>query len=159
MQKPQPLIKSIPEKQLVGISVSMSFAENKTAELWQHFIPRIKEINQRSSENKVSMQLYDTDHFLQFNPTKKFTKWAAVEVEQVEKLPEGMESILMPGGLYAIFHYKGSSNDPNIFQYIFSQWLPSSGYQLDDRPHFEILGERYKNNDPNSEEDIYIPIR
>lgn len=159
MQKPQPLIKTIREQQLVGISLEMSFADNKTAELWQRFIPRIKEINLRSNENKVSMQLYDTDHFQQFNPAKKFTKWAAVEVEQVKELPKGMQSTLIPGGLYAIFHYKGSSTDPGIFQYIFSQWLPSSGYELDHRPHFEILGDKYKNNDPNSEEDIYIPIR
>lgn len=25
--------------------------------------------------------------------------------------------------------------------------------------HFEILGEKYKNNDPLSEEDIWIPIK
>jgi AraC family transcriptional regulator len=29
---------------------------------------------------------------------------------------------------------------------------------LDDRPHFEVLGEKYKNNDPTSEKEIWIPI-
>lgn len=29
-------------------------------------------------------------------------------------------------------------------------WLPNSDYLLDDRPHFELLGDKYKNNDPNS---------
>jgi AraC family transcriptional regulator len=37
--------------------------------------------------------------------------------------------------------------------------LPNSAYELDDREHFELLGEKYKNNDPNSEEEIWIPIR
>jgi AraC family transcriptional regulator len=37
--------------------------------------------------------------------------------------------------------------------------LPASGYELDDRPHFEILGERYKNNDPDSEEELWFPVR
>jgi AraC family transcriptional regulator len=38
-------------------------------------------------------------------------------------------------------------------------WLPSSDYVLDNRPHFEILGEKYKINDPESEEKIWIPVR
>jgi len=38
--------------------------------------------------------------------------------------------------------------------YIFSDWLPKSDYELDEKPHFEILGEKYKNDDPNSEEEI-----
>jgi AraC family transcriptional regulator len=37
--------------------------------------------------------------------------------------------------------------------------LPNSNYHLDDRPHFEILGEKYKNADPGSEEEIWIPIK
>ena len=65
----------------------------------------------------------------------------------------------MPGGLYAVFFYKGSSSDTKIFQYIFTNWLPDSGYTLDNRPHFEILGENYKNGDPGSEEEIWIPVK
>lgn len=38
-------------------------------------------------------------------------------------------------------------------------WLPASDYNLDNRPHFEVLGEKYKNNDPTSEEEIWIPIK
>jgi AraC family transcriptional regulator len=65
----------------------------------------------------------------------------------------------LPSGLYAVFDYKGSSNDQSIFLYIFGSWLPNSGYNLDDRPHFEVLGNKYKNNDPTSEEEIWIPIK
>ncbi|MEN9524835.1 MAG: hypothetical protein RLZZ256_219, partial [Bacteroidota bacterium] len=32
-------------------------------------------------------------------------------------------------------------------------------YLLDERPHVEVMGSKYKNNDPASEEDIWIPIR
>ena len=70
-----------------------------------------------------------------------------------------MESFLLKKGLYAVFNYKGLSSDNSIFQYIFSKWIPESNYLLDDRPHFEILGVKYKNNDPNSEEEIWIPIK
>ena len=69
------------------------------------------------------------------------------------------DHFVLEGGLYAVFDYKGSSADPSIFQYIYTDCLPKSEYLLDDRPHFEILGEKYKNNDPESEEEIWIPIK
>lgn len=76
-----------------------------------------------------------------------------------EQVPENMETFTLPGGLYAAFDYKGLNTDDSIFQYIFGTWLPNSDYDLDDRPHFEVLGEQYRNNDPASEEEIWIPIK
>jgi AraC family transcriptional regulator len=71
-----------------------------------------------------------------------------------------MESFELPGGLYAVFLYRGDARSASVFfQYIFGTWLPNSGYEPDDRPHFEVLGEKYKNNDPDSEEQIWIPIK
>jgi AraC family transcriptional regulator len=70
-----------------------------------------------------------------------------------------MELFTLKGGLYAVFDYKGPSDDKSIFQYIYSTWVPKSKYKLDNRPHFEVLGEKYKNNDPESEEEIWIPIQ
>jgi AraC family transcriptional regulator len=71
-----------------------------------------------------------------------------------------MESFTLKGGLYAVFLHKGAaSTGQKTFQYIFEMWLPNSGYLLDNRPHFEILGAKYKNEDPNSEEEVWIPIK
>jgi AraC family transcriptional regulator len=70
-----------------------------------------------------------------------------------------METFTLESGLYAVFHYQGLSTDSSIFIYIFGTWLPNSEYELDARPHFEILGDKYKNGDPTSEEDIWIPIK
>ncbi len=70
-----------------------------------------------------------------------------------------MESLVIPAEEYAIFHYKGLNTDVRIFEYIHGEWLPDSMYALDHRPHFEVLGDKYRNGDPNSEENIYIPIR
>jgi AraC family transcriptional regulator len=70
-----------------------------------------------------------------------------------------METFVLKSGLYAVFHYQGLSTDNRIFVYILGTWLPNSMYDLDARPHFEVLGEKYKNGDPNSEEDIWIPIK
>jgi AraC family transcriptional regulator len=122
-------------------------------------MPKRREITNNVSNNLISMQVYKPTHFADFKPTNEFEKWATVEVTNFESVPTEMETFSLAGGLYAVFDYKGSSNDPSIFQYIFGTWLPSSEYLLDDRPHFEVLGDKYKNNDPNSEEEIWIPIK
>jgi len=41
----------------------------------------------------------------------------------------------------------------------FGTWLPNSEYALDNRPHCDILGKKYKNDDPSSEEEIWVPIK
>lgn len=154
----RPEIKSISYKKLVGISMNMSLVENKTSILWQNFMPRRKEISNALNSDLISMQVYDT--VLEAgNLNQAFDKWAVIEVSDFEKIPENMKTFNLAGGLYAMFHYKGSSNDTSIFRYIFEEWLPNSNYELDQRPHFEVLGANYRNNDPNSEEEIWIPIK
>jgi AraC family transcriptional regulator len=45
------------------------------------------------------------------------------------------------------------------FACIFATWLPSSKYVLDHRPHFEILGDKYKNDNLKFEEEIWTPVQ
>ncbi|HEY0652421.1 MAG TPA: GyrI-like domain-containing protein [Chryseosolibacter sp.] len=155
----QPRIEVISEKKLVGLSTRLSLTQNRTAALWQSFQNRKKEITNAINTDRISLQLYDANYFRDFNPSKEFTKWAAVEVFDFSSVPSDMQTLIIPAGEYAVFHYKGSSTDNSIFQYIFSVWLPKSDYALDNRPHFEVLGDKYKNADPSSEEDIYVPVR
>ena len=137
----------------------MSLADNRTGELWKSFMPLQTEITNRVRDDLISMQVYKSSYFTNFNPANEFEKWAAVEVADFDNVPGGMETFTLPGGLYAVFHYNGLSTDSSIFQYIFGTWLPKSNYLLDDRPHFEVLGNKYKNADPNSEEEIWIPVK
>lgn len=155
----KPRIETLTEKKLIGSKLKMSLTINKTGELWGSFAPKIKDIKNRFTTDKISMQVYDSLYYVNFNPNNEFVKWATVEVADFNDIPKGMETFTLGSGLYAVFDYKGSSNDSTIFQYIFTTWLPGSEYQLDNRPHFEVLGEKYKNNDPNSEEEIWIPIK
>lgn len=154
-----PRIEILPSKKLLGQRLKMSLIQNKTAELWRNFMPRRKEISNAVSSDLFSLQVYPPNYFEAFNPHQEFEKWASVEVSDFDHIPANMESFVLPGGMYAVFEYKGSNNDSSIFQYIYGTWLPASEYLLDERPHFEVLGEKYKNNDPNSEEEIWIPIR
>ena len=154
-----PRIVTLNEKKLIGKRLIMSFADYKPSELWRSFMPRRKEINNSLSNDLIAMTVYKTNHFLAFNPTNEFEKWATVEVSNFDNLPAEMETFTLTGGLYAVFDYKGLNSDDAIYRYIYREWIPNSNYDLDDRPHFEILSEKYKNGDPDSEEEIWIPIK
>ena len=154
-----PRIEYLQEKKLIGKRLTMSLVNNRTGELWKSFGPRLKEIENRVNTDRISMQEYGDSFSINSNNSNvEFEKWATVEVENFENLPKDLEKFILNGGQYAVFDYKGLSTDPSIFQYIFTVWLPNSEYKLENRPHFEVLGEKYKNNDPNSEEEIWIPI-
>jgi AraC family transcriptional regulator len=156
----QPRIEIIAERKLVGKRLTMTLADNRTFALWKSFMSERKKIRNNRTAELISLQVYPPSFDFMFtNLNVEFEKWAAVEVADFESVPAEMETYLLAGGLYAVFHYRGLSSDPKIFQYIYGTWLPGSNYALDDRPHFEILGEKYRNNDPTSEEEIWIPIR
>ncbi|MDC3132635.1 GyrI-like domain-containing protein [Flavobacteriaceae bacterium] len=155
----QPRIEILEDKKLIGNRLKMSLTNNKTGQLWGSFAPKIKSIKNRLNTDKISMQVYDNSYFKKFNPNNEFEKWATVEVTDFNDIPKEFETFILSGGEYVVFDYKGSSNDGSIFQHIFMTWLPNSEYQLDNRPHFEVLGKKYKNNDVTSEEEIWIPIK
>lgn len=154
----QPRIEILNEKKLVGKKLKMSIAENKTGELWRSFMPGRKEITNNLTNELISMQVY-SEPVRSGDFNQVFEKWATIEVSDFNTVPNEMETYVLASGLYAVFLYKGLSTDPGIFQYIYGTWLPDSDYTLDNRPSFEILGEKYKNNDPTSEEEIWIPIK
>ena len=155
-----PKIETSNEKKLVGKRMTMSYADYRIGELWGSFMPRRKEITNCINNDLMSMVVYQPMHFANFKPTNEFERWAAVEVENFNNVPNEMETYILPSGLYAVFLYKGTSTDISIFfQNIFTVWLPNSAYVLDNRAHFEVLGEKYKNNDSSSEEEIWIPIQ
>jgi len=157
--KMEPRIAFSNEKKLVGKRLIMSLSNDKTGELWKSFMSRRKEITNNLTTDFISMTRYSPNYFADFTSTNDVEKWATVEVSDFEQVPNDMETFTLTAGLYAVFNYKGSSTDTSIFHSIFGDWLPKSDFMLDDRPHFEVLGEKYKHADPDSEEEIWIPIR
>ena len=153
-----PTIKIFPETKFIGKNLSFTYSDYRAFELWSGFIPRRKEI-----QNTLGTELYNIQinpENFDFSPTTPFVKWAAVVVSTFDFIPKGMETLVLEEKLYAVFNYKGDqSGAAAFFNTIYTQWLPTSGYELGNHPQFEILGEKYKNNDPESEEEIWIPIK
>jgi AraC family transcriptional regulator len=154
------IIKNLAGKKLIGKRMTMSFSGDRTGDLWRSFMPRRKEIKNSIGAELYSIQNYGPSWFDNFNPDALFEKWAAIEVSDFDTVPDEMETLFLPEGLYAVFLYKGAASEAGpTFQYIIGKWLPASEYELDNRPHFEILGDKYRNEDPASEEEIWIPIK
>ena len=145
---------------LAGMKTTMSLAENKTFELWQRFMPVKKELEELSGTELYSVEVYPDDYFINFSPVKEFEKWAAAPVVKTYQPGDPFEILDVPEGLYAVFLYKGPSTEvQKAYQYIFGEWMPKSDYQVDNRPHFAIMGEKYRNDDPDSEEELWIPVK
>lgn len=152
-------METIPEKTLAGRKVNMSFAHNQTQALWQSFMPRKKELKNISNSLLYSLEVYPQGFFDRFNPEKDYQKWAAVEVAGFDNLPDEMETITVPEGLYAVFLHRGPAREAaHTYRYIFETWLPASEFAVDYRPHFAVMGEKYKADDAGSEEEIWIPV-
>lgn len=156
-----PRIETFKETKLVGKKITMSYANNKTVELWKSFSPRRKEIKNLVGRNRFSVEIYpDATFFENFNPEREYEKWAAVEVSEFDLIPDGLERLIIPEDLYAVFHYKGKpSGARETFHYIFSNWLPNAEYKMDARPYFALMGEKYKGEFPDSEEEFWVPIK
>lgn len=154
-------IETLPEKKCIGKSLRMSLTKNKTEEIWRSFMIDKSAISNTVGTDLYSIQVYDTaNYFRTFNPQTEFTKWAAIEVIDLNNIPIGFDAITLSESLYGVFTHKGDIHEfKKTIQYIFGEWLPKSEYELDKRPHFELLGEKYKNNDLNSEEEVWIPIK
>lgn len=150
----QPKLITIPEKKLIGMKSTMNHGEYVSiVNLWKQFMPRNNEILNNLNAEYIAIQIYD-DFNVMDNP---FDIWACVEVSDYDNVPKAMETFVIPEGNYAVFIHKGM-NAAATYQKIMTAWLPTSGYKIDSRPHFQIMGERYINGSPDSEEDFYVPI-
>ncbi|MQP23576.1 AraC family transcriptional regulator [Flavobacterium sp. LMO8] len=154
----EPITKTFPTTKFIGINSQFSYSDYRIGELWGKYMSRRNEIQNTIGTELFNIQI-NPENF-DFNPQTEFAKWAVVPVSNFDFIPEGMQRLIIEEGLYAVFNHVGeASKARETFGYIFGVWLPNSEYEFDNRPQFEILGEKYKNNDPNSEEEIWIPIK
>lgn len=141
---------------LVGACAKMDLRTFNPGPVWGQLMPRLQGIQNRVSQDLISLRTYDGIPKFGPNENPQFTYWAGVETPDLH--PE-LAHLDITAGTYAVFQYKGLSSDSSIWIYIYSQWLPNSAWELDARPHFERLGAKYKNDDPESEEEIWIPVK
>jgi len=149
-------IEIIESKKLIGFSITTSFQEDKTPIVWRKLMMRRNEITNRTSDNLFSLQIYPEN----FSPNRSFTKYALAEVSDFDNMPNDFETFALEGGKYLVFSYQGKAeNGPELFGYIFQNFIPENNFEVDDRPHFEIFGDDYNPNSDSAEEEIWIPVK
>ena len=86
---------------------------------------------------------------------------ACIDIDVNVENEAELHNATIPGGKFAKFIHKGSYDlFAQSYAWIFNEWLPESGYQLSDRPAFEV----YLNKDPrrtrpeNLTTENYIPL-
>lgn len=156
----KPKIIEIETKKFIGMSVITSFANDNSSELISKFLPVQHEIENRKTENLFFIQKYESYFWYLEDKLKRiFEKWLAIEVENFEKTPPNMRTFLLQGGKYAVFIHKGTTvNFHKTINFIFEEWIPESDWQIDNRPHLELLGEKYSPYSKDSEQEIWVPI-
>jgi AraC family transcriptional regulator len=83
-----------------------------------------------------------------------------VEVSDLSNIPGIFFAKTLPASKYAVFTAKeGLTKLHDTFQYAYNTWLPASEYEVAYPFDFEYYGERYQGDTPESEVDIYIPIK
>lgn len=153
-------IERLPAKTLVGMKVRTSVSADVPVTYWRPFKMRLNEIQNALTERFYSVQVYDGLSLDEITPHTEFEKWAAVEVSNLNKVPDEMDSLIVPEGLYAIFVHIGTPTSfPETLRQIFFEWLPRSSYVLDNRPHLAMMESSYQLDDVNAEELVCVPIK
>ena len=88
----------------------------------------------------------------------EFDYVAAMAVERLEDIPEGMVGWEVSAQTYAVF----PCTLPKImeaYNYASKEWLPESAYESAGRIEFELYGESFNPQDPSAEFYYYMPIK
>lgn len=153
-----PKIKEIKEKKVIYIRSLGNYGGLSTGETWTRLWDFIKQ-KKLFSFGMESLGLSHDDPNI--TDEEKLRYDACVTIKK-DVDPEGEVGVkTIAGGKYAIFKYKGSySNLGHVYNYIYRNWLPSTNYELDDRPCFD----KYINNPGKTKAEklkthIYIPLK
>ncbi|MCF7792921.1 MAG: GyrI-like domain-containing protein [Candidatus Cloacimonetes bacterium] len=153
---------NLDEMKVVGIQSYMSNNLNLIGNLWERFMERAEEVEYQKFEN-VGVGISYGSNVISEDPEKMeyhYFHLVGYPVKKVKKLPEGICWKSVPEGLYAKFTYKGKlENLGKIYDYIFMEWLPESGYEYDtNKVDMEWYGEEFEMDSDDSKMYIYVPL-
>ena len=150
------------EIHLAGMFTTMSLQRNTTYQLWNKFMKSYIGAGLPRDANMYSVSDYGTSIIDgSFSPALEYQKWACAEEHPELMKLAGVHTLVIPAGLYATLEHHGEARMiGNTIGKFYSQWLPDSDYVLDERLHFELMGERYLGHEnPNSVEELFIPVK
>lgn len=154
----EPRIVQLDSLQIVGVQTIGRPEQGDFAKTWPALFERCHEIPNRAVE-RVSYGVQSYEASLIQSGRWKYTAGLAVEADG--DAPSEMSVINLPANTYAVFEYKGAVSPKlgSMFRYIYTEWLPTSGYEVVHQYDFERYDERFKGPDnADSVLEIYIPV-
>jgi AraC family transcriptional regulator len=153
----EPRIVQLNQLILVGRPYFGDSADNKFGQAWDRFFPYEKAISNRTNE-KVFYGV--EDYGPEFEQTHQWMYFPSTQVSSLDEIPTGLFGRTLPAATYAVFTAKGGIPKlHDTFMYAYMTWLPASEYESAYPFDFEYYDERFKDQDPNSEIDIFIPVK
>lgn len=154
----EPVIVELDEMTIVGMQILYSMKCNLIPELWERLAARMEEIKDVARSDVAVEISYGTQRE---GAGETFLVLVGLIVNSIEEIPEGMTYKHVPAHKYATFtHYGPISKIYETYDRIYNKLLPNSAYDVDqDACTIEWYDERFKMDSPDSEYDIYVPVK
>ncbi len=141
----------------VGMKYLGKNENNEISQLWDRFVPRIPEIRHLSAAmGEASFGLCYT--LVDPSEPGEFSYIAALPVDQLADIPEGMVGVEVPAQTYAVAESHGLGEIGQTYDFLIKKWLPTSPYEAGKGPDFELYPMEFISEDPHSTFYIYYPI-
>lgn len=114
--------------------------------LWRLFKERIEEVSNRSNLNVIDICLE--------RKGQNYTQFICCEVDSIEKVPGGMEGIIIPEQRYVYFEHEG--NEVDIWKSFgaMEKWAIDNGYNI----HSSEFKMDFSLLEPNGSHRLYLKI-
>jgi AraC family transcriptional regulator len=151
---------------VIGIVLHTSFQDGRNRTEIPSFFHQVLEeaklakVPHRLNQNQLCI-------FKMAKNSPDFDYIMGVEVESIDEIPAGMESIMLPQGEYVVLTIikRGPEDVGQGFQYLYEKWLPQSVYRPTDAPGFIYYDERFfsvfnkHGYAGNPIADLYVPVK
>jgi AraC family transcriptional regulator len=121
--------------------------------LWQRFLPHFGSV-----PGQLDHKAYGVNY--NFDDEDNFSYLCGVEVPDFSRVPAGWAQLRVAGQRYAVFaHTEHISTIRRTWNTAWNVWLPASGHEVADAPHFELYGESFDPQTGTGDIEIWIPLR
>lgn len=150
-----PKIVEKPGFKVIGLRYFGKNEQGEIPALWSDLMGRAGEIKDKSQ----SMESYGLMGMM--DKEGNFEYIACTPVDRVSEIPEGMVAREINNAKYLVFTHVGDAEKmKETYNFVYNKYCPQCDEDIRyDTYHFELYDERFKNFAPDSEFDIYVPIR
>ncbi|MAS34824.1 MAG: AraC family transcriptional regulator [Anaerolineaceae bacterium] len=146
---------------VVGISlvttVKAAAEQHTVKEAEAMLLKRSAEVLNRTGSARVLIQIYPQD--VMFNDEVPYTHIVGFPVEALREIPKGMVGHIIPAGEYVRVTHSGPESElPETYDYIYRQWLATSGYGSAGYD-FELWDDRYQPEQADNEIELYVALQ